>query len=186
MKSTDKRVEKLQKKYKYVLKSWHWKPWKPSYFWVMEDGWYNLCEAFCVLINHEVNKYYSWWERPILIYLWWFEEIWNKFISTIQFDWLGYNPWRLAKENKKAPWYITLISKMRIGRYGIFQLTDCKEKYGTLRLYCSGTSEMYDIEEWVCQLSAMTCDVCGEWGEIRSGGWVRTLCDKHAKERGGL
>jgi hypothetical protein len=31
--------------------------------------------------------------------------------------------------------------------------------------------------------SGIRCDVCGEPGVLRPGGWVRTLCDRHAAER---
>ncbi len=28
-----------------------------------------------------------------------------------------------------------------------------------------------------------SCEECGAPGEMRSGGWVKTLCDKHEAER---
>jgi hypothetical protein len=33
------------------------------------------------------------------------------------------------------------------------------------------------------EMSAQTCEVCGEWARVRtSGGWLKTLCEKHMKE----
>jgi hypothetical protein len=28
-----------------------------------------------------------------------------------------------------------------------------------------------------------SCETCGDKGTSRSGGWIRTLCDKHEEER---
>jgi hypothetical protein len=72
-----------------------------------------------------------------------------------------------------------------------------KEKFGTLRFYYhvdypdgiaqEGVSKLYDeIRELVNKAedkSAETCEVCGDKGTQRSGGWICTLCEKHAKER---
>ncbi len=60
-----------------------------------------------------------------------------------------------------------------------------KEKFGTLRFYVDGgdatTNALIGLAE---ALSATTCEECGGLGRIRHGGWLLTLCDKHAKERG--
>lgn len=54
-----------------------------------------------------------------------------------------------------------------------------KEKYGGLRFYMSSaTDEMYDIIENYEMLSERTCEICGNPGEIRPGGWITTLCDE--------
>lgn len=55
-----------------------------------------------------------------------------------------------------------------------------KEKFGTLRIYVSGADEairgMINMTE---MMSFKTCEVCGDSGRKRNGGWIRTLCDKH-------
>lgn len=59
-----------------------------------------------------------------------------------------------------------------------------KEKFGGLRFYYEGgdreVSGMVTMAEaW----AARTCETCGDRGKQRSsGGWVRTLCDKHEAE----
>jgi hypothetical protein len=54
-----------------------------------------------------------------------------------------------------------------------------KEKYGTLRFYVDhGTDEHYNIIGHYEGLSRHTCDVCGEPGRLRTGGWMRTLCER--------
>ena len=55
-----------------------------------------------------------------------------------------------------------------------------KEKFGGLRFYYQGgdahISGMVTMAEvWAHR----TCETCGDPGKQRSGGWVRTLCDKH-------
>ena len=55
-----------------------------------------------------------------------------------------------------------------------------KEKFGGLRFYYDGgddeiTGMVRMAESW----AGNTCETCGNKGELRSGGWIRTLCDKH-------
>jgi len=63
--------------------------------------------------------------------------------------------------------------------------TQVKEKYGTLRFYISGGDDYIDgIIAMAEAISANTCETCGSPGKLRGGGWLRTLCDHHAKEMG--
>ena len=63
--------------------------------------------------------------------------------------------------------------------------TQVKEKYGTLRFYYSGGDDYIDGAVAMAEyLSEVTCETCGAPGKTRGGGWVRTLCDEHAKEQG--
>lgn len=82
-----------------------------------------------------------------------------------------------------------------------------KEKYGTLRLYWDHDHEkcqqlywdkeaqsmtLRDPEKHYSQLqglvdgldyaSGFVCELCGKFGRVRGGSWVRTLCDEHASE----
>jgi hypothetical protein len=59
-----------------------------------------------------------------------------------------------------------------------------KEKFGGLRFYYTGGDDTVDgmvrmAESW----AASSCEVCGVPGKLRSGGWMRTLCDYHEEER---
>ena len=59
-----------------------------------------------------------------------------------------------------------------------------KEKYGTLRFYVDhGTIEHENIIAHYEQLSSKTCEVCGEPGYRRAGGWIRSLCETHNQNR---
>jgi hypothetical protein len=58
-----------------------------------------------------------------------------------------------------------------------------KEKFGTLRFYVDITGDkpwrdlIYYLINYAEARSAWTCEQCGEYGKLRPGGWVRTLCD---------
>ena len=53
-----------------------------------------------------------------------------------------------------------------------------KEKFGTLRVYTSGESDLqFEIIRIFEDLSGRTCESCGKPGELRNGGWMTTLCD---------
>ena len=58
-----------------------------------------------------------------------------------------------------------------------------KEKFGGLRFYYGGGDEHISGMETMAEIWAgRTCEKCGERGERRHGGWIRTLCDKHEAE----
>ena len=63
--------------------------------------------------------------------------------------------------------------------------TQVKEKYGTLRFYYTGGDDYINgVVAMAEYMSGVTCETCGAPGEIRDVGWMRTLCDVHAKEQG--
>ena len=66
--------------------------------------------------------------------------------------------------------------------YVDIEIQQIKEKFGTLRFYYSGGDDY--IEGLVRLAEAMTettCEVCGNKGKYTDTGWIRTLCDEHAK-----
>ena len=59
-----------------------------------------------------------------------------------------------------------------------------KEKFGGLRIYVDfATEEMYDMIDEAEKKSYTICEECGAEGKVRSGGWIRTLCDDCDKAR---
>lgn len=55
-----------------------------------------------------------------------------------------------------------------------------KEKFGGLRFYYQGGDEHVSGMVTMAEVWANhTCETCGNKGERRSGGWIRTLCDHH-------
>jgi hypothetical protein len=60
-----------------------------------------------------------------------------------------------------------------------FRFDQVKEKFGLLRVYHSGGSEyMAGVVRMAEDISGKTCEVCGQPGEQRKGGWIKTLCDR--------
>lgn len=83
----------------------------------------------------------------------------------------------MARTNGHDLSYKTCIFKEKFG-----QLRDQGDFYGDDRsLYIA---EFYKIGE-ILDKSSNICEKCGEHGSLRQGGWVKTLCDKHAEERYG-
>jgi hypothetical protein len=63
-------------------------------------------------------------------------------------------------------------------------VTQIKEKFGTLRFYYDGGDDVVrGLVDMAESMSAHLCEECGSPGHTRSGGWMRTLCDKHEAER---
>lgn len=59
-----------------------------------------------------------------------------------------------------------------------------KEKFGGLRFYYDGgDDEISGMVRMAEVWASHTCDQCGDFGERRQGGWIRTLCDTHENER---
>lgn len=60
-----------------------------------------------------------------------------------------------------------------------------KEKFGTLRFYVTGGNELIRGMIWFAEsMSGRICETCGAPGKRRGNGWIVTLCDTHAEERG--
>jgi hypothetical protein len=61
-----------------------------------------------------------------------------------------------------------------------------KEKFGGLRFYVRGSDERISgMIEMAEAMSFRVCEDCGKPGEVRGGGWIRTLCDGCSEDRKG-
>lgn len=59
-----------------------------------------------------------------------------------------------------------------------------KEKFGGLRFYYDGGDDrIYGMVSTAESWAMHSCETCSVPGKRRSGGWIRTLCDKHEEER---
>lgn len=59
-----------------------------------------------------------------------------------------------------------------------------KEKFGVLRFYMTGyNDEIEQAIEQAKELSATTCEKCGNPGQLRDTGWLFTLCDECFEKR---
>ena len=60
-----------------------------------------------------------------------------------------------------------------------------KEKFGSLRFYFTGGDEyIRGMATMAESMSGVTCEQCGNPGSTVGRGWLTTLCEKHAEERG--
>lgn len=58
-----------------------------------------------------------------------------------------------------------------------------KEKFGGMRFYVNHSTHDQELAiGFVEAMSTRVCEVCGSPGTRRSGGWIKTLCDKHHQE----
>jgi hypothetical protein len=59
-----------------------------------------------------------------------------------------------------------------------FRITDLKEKYGGLRIYCNGASEeMYKLFAKYERISEVTCIECGKPARYISNGYICPYCE---------
>lgn len=63
-------------------------------------------------------------------------------------------------------------------------VTQVKEKFGQLRIYVdSAPVEFLEFLDDIENRSGKVCENCGAPGKARTGSWIKTLCDQHAKQR---
>jgi len=66
---------------------------------------------------------------------------------------------------------------------GEMYVAQVKEKFGGLRFYMNQeTPYMSGAIALAESMSYKVCETCGLLGSVRSGGYVRTLCDTHVAE----
>ena len=62
-----------------------------------------------------------------------------------------------------------------------FCVEQVKEKFGSLRYYFTAPDKLHQAISALVRVaeadSRATCELCGKRGEIRSGGWLKCLCD---------
>lgn len=76
------------------------------------------------------------------------------------------------------------VEKMLDESGGFCHFFQMKEKFGGLRLYVSAPTRaiLNRINEAENE-SLKTCEICGNPGEPRGGGWIVTRCDEHAPNK---
>jgi hypothetical protein len=73
----------------------------------------------------------------------------------------------------------------------LVQWLQIKEKFGILRAYSNFSSQMlpsiYIELDGIIQKyeneSSRICEICGKPGSLRTGSWLKTLCDEHHAKR---
>ncbi len=67
-----------------------------------------------------------------------------------------------------------------------YTIAQIKEKFGTLKYYFSSSNpslykQMCGVVSKYEKMSSSTCELCGSPGATRNSGYIKTLCNEHAK-----
>ena len=92
------------------------------------------------------------------------------------------NTTREIAKRMVGPGWSNLIDEAfdKLEKFPDAYISTIKEKYGTLRIYVYGVDEAtLDFIDEIEERSGTICEVCGEPGELRDGGWIVCRCDKH-------
>jgi len=89
--------------------------------------------------------------------------------------------WRLCEELEP------LVAEFEAAGGHNFEVLQVKEKFGGLRFYvnCRKEEAIRQRIEAAAQESLRTYEICGQPGELREDGWIKTLCDEHASTKEG-
>lgn len=126
------------------------------------DGWYTIIDALCTIFMHPVKT-----RRERLA--------WLENIGVGNEKWSNGDKITYAEINEAK---FKLDQALR----ELPRATQVKEKFGGLRFYVDkANDEQCAAIEFAEVMSVRMCEECGSPGTPRKGGWVRTLCDKHAE-----
>jgi hypothetical protein len=180
--------EELCRKYPEIFRDRHGNPVK-SWMFECSDGWYGIIDSLCFNIQSYIEnnrERIKTRERILQEKEFALQGNWDAIYTNEDGKkWLATaTPEQL--ENIKE--YLLFISKhweKEIEEIPQVIAEQVKEKFGTLRFYVNYQDDyitgLIDMAE---SMSGRTCEVCGNHGKMRHGGWMRVLCDEHAKEAG--
>jgi hypothetical protein len=84
--------------------------------------------------------------------------------------------WRLCEDIEP------LVKKLEQEIGCQFEVLQVKEKFGGLRFYVNCRNEAIRQRIGIAaEESFRTCEVCGQSETLREGGWIKTLCEEHAR-----
>ena len=138
------------------------------------EGWYPIIEALVGQIDH-----YTKWRRNMRAHDLRKQRAKDKGMEAlIQF--------MSGKKHTPTDWDIeraeqAMEEDLRITpKVDWIHVEQIKEKFGGLRFYYQGGDDQIHGMVTMAEVWAgRSCERCGDKGERRSGGWIRTLCDKH-------
>lgn len=126
------------------------------------DGWYDIIDQLCANIQNHIDNIDDRRDYTIR---------WNEEVNNPDYDWADRS--FVKREERAVPEPVDQVV-----------VTQIKEKFGTLRFYYVGGDDYIDgLEAMADSMSSVICEDCGKPGKLRSGGWVRTLCEDHAAEK---
>ena len=196
----DELDQKLVNKYPEIFRNRYGDMRETAMCWGFEcgDGWYDLIDNACAVMDNVIknqHRHVKWNIDWLAIH-----------DAAIAGNWEPYDTEfnRLHPEKYSEHWTKEKRDALYIKNKEYYLRTDLaeekrqdvtprewpvavqvKEKFGTLRFYVDNTCERMDgAIEMAEYMSGCICEECGNPGKQRGGGWIRTLCDKHAEEMG--
>lgn len=142
------------------------------------EGWYHILESLCGNIQHKIH-----WKRKQRA--WALQKVRAKakgLDAMIQFTaGKGKIPTEWDIERAEHAMEEDIVVPDRVDHITVLQI---KEKFGGLRFYYQGgDAEVHGMVTMAEAWAGFSCEVCGERGERRNSGWIRTLCDVHEAQR---
>jgi hypothetical protein len=144
------------------------------------DGWFNILDQLMGNIQHHIDwkeKQHNWAIEHNNMVTQCREGIFDLFEKSMESI--------VSQEYKEKRLEEILANGFRAVPETIPQVTldQVKEKFGTLRFYYTGGDDIIDgMVRMAESMTEVTCEECGNIGERRGGGWIRTLCDQHEAE----
>jgi hypothetical protein len=139
------------------------------------EGWYDIIESLVSEIDH-----YTKWRRNMRANDLRKLRAKNKGMDALIKFMVG------KRDREPSDWDIERAEEAMENELNItpkvnwIHVEQIKEKFGGLRFYYQGGDDEISGMVRMAELWAgRSCERCGDKGERRSGGWVRTLCDKH-------
>lgn len=142
------------------------------------EGWYHIIETLIAQIDH-----YTKWKRNMRAYDLRMNRAQEKGRDALIKFLAGKREPKHWDEERADEILETGSYKIPTRKVDWVRISQIKEKFGGLRFYYDGGDDQISGFVDMAELWAgHTCEKCGNKGERRSGGWVRTLCDHHEAE----
>jgi len=105
--------------------------------------------------------------------------LWLNHIRYPENVWYGGGLKRESALSSVGKGWSNIINRLYDAKPKNVQVTQVKEKFGSLRFYVSSAPEWYfDLIDYYEEKSETICEKCGESGKLRENmGWILTLCD---------
>jgi len=177
--------EKLVAKYPKIFKNRHGSPKNTLMCFGFEigDGWYNIIDCACALIQNHIDSGRDFKARALK-----YNRALRKTLAGDSSALIKYYAGKVPSE-KAMQWATkSALDDLKEPRFRkVYEecpqvvAVQIKEKFGGLRFYYNGgDSTVKGIVAMAEAMSYRTCEVCGNVGEQRGGGWIRVLCDEHS------
>lgn len=141
------------------------------------EGWYHIIEQLIAEIDH-----YTKWRRNNRAYDLQVERVRRKGYDAV-LSFITKKSNRVNDWDRKRAEEIMENGRRITPKVEWIRIQQIKEKFGGLRFYYDGGDDEISGMVRMAELWAgHSCETCGNKGERRSGGWVRTLCDAHEAE----